>query len=291
MDEQGMGTLLSEKLALDVRGYDWGVWRKIVESLSGSSHLVKIAVCGKYADLADSYVSVNEALRHAAANCNARVEIEWVETERFENSPAECSILDKFDGVLVPGGFGSRGVEGKIAALKYARENDIPLLGICFGFQLAVVEFARSLGLSDANSTEINPNTAHPVVSLMPEQQRVNLKGATMRLGASAIQITPNTVASALYGRSEVMERHRHRFEVNPLYIEQLESGGGLFSGRSDNGERMEMFELPENSYHVGTQFHGEFKSRPGAPSPPYLGLIKAALNRKLNEAQTVMSD
>lgn len=232
-------------------------------------------------ELADSYVSVNEALKHAGAACDAKVEIEWIETEVFEDNAANCSVLSRFDGILVPGGFGSRGTEGKIAALSYARENNIPTLGICFGFQLAVVEFARHLGLKGANSTEIDPKTSYPVIDLMPEQRSVNSKGATMRLGANEIRLTPKTTANLLYGREVISERHRHRYEVNPDYIDRVVKAGGVFSGRTMDGTRMEIFELPSKYYYLGTQFHGEFKSRPARPSPPYYGLIKAALDRK----------
>lgn len=284
LDAQGMGELLTERFGLERRPVNWSDWRRTVERIANPSQVVHIALCGKYAELADSYVSVNEALKHAGGACDARVEIDWIETELFENEPSNCSVLSRFDGVLVPGGFGSRGTEGKIAALAYARENNIPTLGICFGFQLAVVEFCRHLGLKSANSTEINPNTPHPVVALMPEQRSVESKGATMRLGAHEIRISPDTKASLLYKREVISERHRHRYEVNPDYIERILRGGALFSGRSIDGTRMEILELPSTYYYLGTQFHGEFKSRPGKPSPPYYGLIKSALDKKLGK-------
>jgi CTP synthase len=284
LDAQGMGEFLTERFGLEHRSPDWSDWRRTVERISNPSHVVHIALCGKYAELADSYVSVNEALKHAGGACDARVDIDWIETELFENEPSNCSILSRFDGVLVPGGFGSRGTEGKIATLAYAREKNIPTLGICFGFQLAVVEFSRHLGFKNANSTEIDPNTPHPVIGLMPEQRSVESKGATMRLGAHEIRISPSTKASTLYKREVISERHRHRYEVNPEYIEHIMKGGGVFSGRSVDGTRMEILELPSNYYYLGTQFHGEFKSRPGKPSPPYYGLIKAALDKKLGK-------
>jgi CTP synthase len=284
LDAQGMGTFLAERFGLEQRDADWSDWKRTVDRIKNPSQIVRIALCGKYAELADSYVSVNEALKHAGAACDARVEIDWIETEVFESEPSNCKILARFDGVLIPGGFGSRGTEGKIAALAYARENNIPTLGICFGFQLAVVEFCRHLGLKGANSREIDTNTLHPVIDLMPEQRGVESKGATMRLGAHEIQISPNTMASLLYGREVVSERHRHRWEVNPDYIDRIVKAGGRFSGRSIDGIRMEIFELPNRYFYMGTQFHGEFKSRPGKPSPPYYGLIKAALDRKLGK-------
>jgi len=281
LDSQGMGELLSERFGLAKRDADWGPWKRTVDQIAHPHETIRIALCGKYAELADSYVSVNEALKHAGAVCDSRVEIEWIETEIFEEDPLKCSILSRFDGILVPGGFGSRGTEGKLAALQYAREHDLPTLGVCFGFQLAVVEFARHLGLREANSTEISPGTPHPVIDLMPEQRAVESKGATMRLGAHEIRISPGTLASRLYRREVISERHRHRFEVNPKYIPKIEQSGGVFSGRSLDGVRMEIFELPRNYYYVGTQFHGEFRSRPGKPSPPYFGLIKAASDRR----------
>jgi len=284
LDRQSMGDFLAERFGLDMHTVDWSSWKRIVDGIVSPREIVRIAMCGKYAELADSYVSVNESLKHAGGACDAKVEIEWIETELFEKDPSHCSILSRFDGILVPGGFGSRGTEGKIAALRYAREHDIPTLGICFGFQLAVVEFSRHLGMKDANSTEIDPHTPYPVIDLMPEQRRVDSKGATMRLGAHEIRIDPNSKASLLYGRDVISERHRHRYEVNSDYIDRLIEGGGLFSGRSIDGRRMEIFELPNRYYYVGTQFHGEFKSRPGKPSPPYYGLIKAALDRKLGK-------
>ena len=284
LDLQGMGEFLIERFGLERRPTNWGDWKRTVNLISNPSQVVHIALCGKYAELADSYVSVNEALKHAGGACDARVEIDWIETELFENEQSDCSMLSRFDGVLVPGGFGSRGTEGKIAALAYARENDIPTLGICFGFQLAVVEFCRHLGFKGANSTEIDPSTSHPVIDLMPEQRGVESKGATMRLGAHEIRVSTNTKASLLYKKGIISERHRHRYEVNPAYIDQIVESGAVFSGRSIDGIRMEIFEIPNNYYYLGTQFHGEFKSRPGKPSPPYFGLIKSALDKKLGK-------
>jgi CTP synthase len=282
LDAQRMGEFLTERFGLEGRPVDWSDWKRTVDRIANPSQTVRIALCGKYAELADSYVSVNEALKHAGGACDARVQIEWIETELFEDNPSSCSILSRFDGVLVPGGFGSRGTEGKIAALAFARESNIPTLGICFGFQLAVVEFCRHLGFKRANSTEIDPNTPNPVICLMPEQRGIESKGATMRLGAHEIRVSPNTTASLLYKREIISERHRHRYEVNPDYIERIIKGGAVFSARSMDGSRMEIFEIPSKYYYLGTQFHAEFKSRPGRPSPPYFGLIKAALDKKL---------
>jgi CTP synthase len=281
LDTQGMGDLLVERFGLNNQPSDWSSWKQVVTRISNPN---EVALCGKYAELADSYVSINEALKHAGGACDARVEIDWIETELFEKDPSNCAVLSRFDGVLVPGGFGSRGTEGKIAAISYTRERNIPTLGICFGFQLAVVEYCRKLGMKDANSTEIDPKTPYPVIDLMPEQRGVDSKGATMRLGAHEIRVSPDTKARFLYGKETIYERHRHRYEVNPEYIDRIVAGGGIFSGRSSDGIRMEIFEMPRNYFHMGTQFHAEFKSRPSRPSPPYYGLIKAALDKKLGK-------
>ncbi|MEM4643631.1 MAG: CTP synthase, partial [Candidatus Bathyarchaeia archaeon] len=249
-------------------------------------HEVTIALVGKYAGLADSYVSMNEALRHAGAACKTKVNIHYIEAETFEENPGKINVLKNFDGIFVPYGFGSRGAEGKIMAIKFARENNIPFLGICYGFQLAVIEFARNVcGLKDANSTEIDPNTPHPVIDLMPEQRRVEYKGATMRLGAHRIIIEPGTLAHKLYKSLEIYERHRHRFEVNLDYVKTLREHGLVFSGKSPDGKRMEILELPEHFFFFASQFHGEFKSRPSKPDPEYYGFVRACLDRKLGNS------
>ncbi|MEM3607234.1 MAG: CTP synthase [Candidatus Bathyarchaeia archaeon] len=281
LDRQGMGDYICERLGLGSRRAEWRSWESIVERFTSPSGEVWIAMCGKYAELADSYVSVNEALKHAGAACNVRVKIDWIETEVFEEDPGRIELLSRYDGVLVPGGFGSRGTQGKIAAIRYAREMDKPFLGICFGFQLAVVEYARHIGFEGANSTEVDPDTPHPVIDLMPEQKGVKEKGATMRLGAHEVQVTPGTLAYKLYGTERIWERHRHRYEVNPGYIEALREGGLVFSGVSPDGKRMEILEIPGRYFFLATQFHGEFKSRPEKPSPPYYGFIKSCLDRK----------
>ncbi|MGC8849238.1 MAG: glutamine amidotransferase-related protein, partial [Candidatus Bathyarchaeia archaeon] len=187
--------------------------------------------------------------------------------------------------------FGSRGTQGKIAAIRYAREMDKPFLGICFGFQLAVVEYARHIGFDDANSTEVDPYTPHPVIDLMPEQKGVKEKGATMRLGAHEVHVTPGTLAYELYGSERIWERHRHRYEVNPSYVEALREGGLVFSGVSPDGRRMEILEIPDRYFFLATQFHGEFKSRPEKPSPPYYGFIKSCLDRKRELSKPVFQD
>ena len=288
LDEQGLGNYLSERLNLPRRPPSWNSWRQIIRSFLEPKHEVHIAICGKYAELADSYVSINEALRHSGAACDARVSIDWIETETFEQDREELKSLSKHDGVLIPGGFGARGTEGKIAAVNYSRTHDIPFLGICFGFQIATIEFARHIDLKEANSTEINPHTPHPVIDLMPEQKTTDYKGATMRLGAHEILITPRTMAHRLYRTEKIYERHRHRYEVNEKYIKQLVEHGLVFSGKSPDGRRMEILEIPNLYFYFATQFHPEFKSRPGKPDPAYLGFIKACLDRKLGKQKPV---
>lgn len=291
LEDQGMGSFLCERLSLEKKTPNWEAWSRMVQRFVNPTNEVTIAVCGKYAELADSYVSVNEALRHAGAAADARVNLLWVETEQFEGDSPRTESLARADGILVPGGFGQRGTEGKINTIRYAREKQVPFLGICFGFQLAVVEFARSLGLAGANSIEIDPATRYPVIDLMPEQLMVEAKGGTMRLGAHEVRIQPGTLAERLYGRRRVWERHRHRYEVNPSYFSKLEQGGLVFSGRSLDGRRMEILELPAHYFFMATQFHGEFRSRPTSPSPPYCGLVKASLDRKLGKPRAEVSE
>ena len=286
LDEQGMGEYVCERLRLTCRTPDWNDWQKVVSAFTNPKYTTKIAMCGKYAELADSYVSVNEALRHGGAACDARVEIDWVETELFENDPQKTGLLSEYDGILIPGGFGARGTEGKIKAIEYARENNIPFLGICFGFQLAVVEYSRHLGLEQANSVEIDPKTPHPVIDLMPEQRGIDHMGATMRLGAHEIKVKPKTLAYSLYKAETIYERHRHRYEVNQEYNAKIAEKGLVFSGMSTDGTRMEILELPTHSFFLATQFHGEFKSRPRRPSPPYYGFVKSALQRRIARQQ-----
>jgi CTP synthase len=285
LDEQGMGDFICKRLGFSDRKPDFKEWRNFVDNVLKPEHEVKIALVGKYAGLADSYVSMTEALRHAGAACKAKVCIQYIEAEKFEQNPKSIEILRDFDGIFVPYGFGPRGTEGKIMAIKFARENDVPFLGICYGFQLAVIEFARhACELNEANSTEINPNSPYPVIDLMPEQRGIEIKGATMRLGAHKIIIKPNTMAYALYKSEEIYERHRHRFEVNLDYLEALEKNGLVFSGKSADSRRMEILEMPDHFFFFASQFHGEFKSRPGRPDPEYYGFVKACLDKKLGK-------
>ena len=287
LDEQGAGDYLVERFGLSGGSPpDWSHWRGLVRRFIEPRHSIRIAMCGKYTELADSYVSVNEALKHSGAACDSRVQIDWISTEAFEANERELELLRDYDGILIPGGFGARGAEGKIRAISFARSNDIPFLGICYGFQLSVVEFARSIGFEGANSTEIDPSTEHPVIDLMPEQKAIDRMGSTMRLGAHRIILREGTLAMRLYGSKVVTERHRHRYEVNPKYLDALERGGLVFSGVSEDGLRMEIAELPGMSFYMATQFHAEFKSRPNKPSPPYLGFVRACLERRLSRSR-----
>jgi CTP synthase len=285
LDRQGMGDFICQRLGFKCQGADFGEWQQVVDAILKPEHEVKVALVGKYAGLSDSYVSMSEALRHGAAACRTRVCISYLEAERLEQNPLCVDDLKAFDGVFVPYGFGPRGTEGKISAIRFARENDIPFLGICYGFQLAVIEFARNAcGLKDANSTEINPNTPHPVIDLMPEQRGVENKGATMRLGAHKIILEKGTLANRLYQQTDIYERHRHRFEVNLDYIGTLNKNGLCFTGKSTDGRRMETLELPSHYFFFASQFHGEFRSRPNRPSPEYRGFIQACLSKKLGK-------
>ncbi|MFP3952246.1 MAG: CTP synthase [Candidatus Bathyarchaeia archaeon] len=289
LEYHGMGDVITEYLDLEHLNPEWSKWEEMVSRFKEPSDMLRIAMCGKYAELADCYVSVNEALRHAAAASGCQVRIEWIETEEFEEVPGMLSGLEEYDGVLVPGGFGERGAEGKINAIKYARERDIPFLGICYGLQLSVVEFSRNvLGLENAHTTECEANTPHPVIDILPEQKDVEDLGGTMRLGAHKIMVKKGSLLYSLYGSEEITERHRHRWEVNPYYWDRLEENDMVFSGWSPDGRRKEALEIPENYFFLATQFHPEFKSRPWKPSPPYYGFIKAAYDRKRGRAKPV---
>jgi CTP synthase len=289
LDQQDMGNYICERLKLPEKKPSWENWKQYVESALDPSYEVKVALVGKYAGLVDSYVSMNEAFRHAGATCKAKMTIDYIEAEKFERDADSLKRLGNYDGIFIPYGFGPRGTEGKIKAIGFARENDVPFLGVCYGFQLAVIEFARNVcGLKEANSTEINPETPHPVIDLMPEQVEVKLKGATMRLGAHKVMIAKGTMAYKLYGNDEIQERHRHRWEVNPEYWNVLNKHGMIFSGKSPDGKRMEILELPDRFYFLASQFHGEFKSRPGRPDGEYFGFIKACLDKKLKQPEAL---
>ena len=245
-------------------------WRETVTRQAGDT--VEVALVGKYG-LEDAYISIHESLKHAGLEKRVDVDRQWVHSENLVDG--HDGQLAGVDGVVIPGGFGSRGTEGKIEAIRYCREQDVPLLGLCLGFQLSVVEFARNvLGLEGAHSAELDEDTPHPVIDLLPEQKEMDDMAGTMRLGAHETDLHEGTLARELYGASTCTERHRHRYEVNPEYIPDLEAAGMVFSGTS--GERMEVLELPDHSYFLGTQFHPEFRSRPTRASPPFVGFLDA---------------
>jgi len=279
LDDQGITDYLIRRLGYEGREKDLGEWEKFVRKILHPNRSVEIGIVGKYTDLADSYISHKEALTHSGAELATKINIRWVEAEELEKRRAS---LKGVDAVVIPGGFGKRGFEGKMLAAKYARTKKIPFLGICLGFQAATVEFARNVvGLEGANSSEFEPKTRHPVVDLLPEQKKIKDMGATMRLGSHVVKLDKGSIASELYGSTKVYERHRHRYEVNPKYIARIEKAGLKYTGRSKDGVRMEVAELEGHPYYVASQFHPEFMSRPGSPAPLYLGLVKAALARK----------
>jgi CTP synthase len=274
VEEEGLDDYVMHELGLDGRALPPRErddrWKELVTQETTES--IEIALCGKY-DLEDAYLSVREALKHAGLERNVDVEITWIHSEGVADGQREG--LRRADGLVVPGGFGSRGTQGKIDAIQFARENDVPFLGLCLGFQMAVVETARNrLGLEGAHSAEMDPETPHPVIDLLPGQRDTEDMGATMRLGAHETAIEPGTLAHHLYGGPSCTERHRHRYEVAPEYRDRLEEAGIVFSGHA--GERMEILELADHPYFVGTQFHPEFRSRPGRASPPFVGLVDA---------------
>jgi len=286
-EDQELCKKILKKLGLRKEEIDLNSWRNYLAKIRKLDKKVRIGIVGKYFDigafkLSDSYISVIEAVKHAAWNNNVRPEIEWIDSKTFEKQPRKIVNLKKVDGIIVPGGFGLSGVEGKIATIKYARENNIPYLGLCLGMQLAVVEYARNVcGLKGANTTEVDKNTLYPVIDFIPDQVKIVTEsryGATMRLGAYPALLTEGTLVRKLYDdQHKIYERHRHRYEVNPAYIETLEKKGFVFSGRSPDGVLMEFMELPGHPYFTGTQAHPEFKSRPMKPAPLFDGLIKAA--------------
>jgi CTP synthase len=278
LEDEGFDTYAMDELDVEPSGD--GVeneWRDVVTQEQEGT--VEVALAGKY-DFEDAYLSVYEALKHAGLHHNVEVDTRWVETDRMDEE--DFTRLESADALVVPGGFGERGTEGKLRAVRYARGNCVPFLGLCFGFQMAVIEYARNVvGLEDAHSSEIDEGTPHPVIDLLPEQYDIENLGGTMRLGDKETVIDGGTLAHGLYEAETVVERHRHRFEVNPDYIDKLEKEGMVFSGRSASGTRMEILELPDHPYFVGTQFHPEFRSRPGKPSPPFVGLVGAAAKRE----------
>lgn len=261
---------------------NFSLWKSFVDKIKNANKEIIVAITGKYTGLHDSYISILNALEHTSAYYGAKAKIKWIETTDIENGKILVdSVLKEVDGIIVPGGFGRRGIEGKLACIKYARENKIPYLGICLGFQLAIIEFARNVcRLKNANSTEFDPNTSYPVIDILPEQKRIEGLGGSMRLGGRDVEIKHDTLAYKLYGKALVRERFRHRFECNPEYIDILEKNGMIFSGKAPDSNIMQILELYDHPFFIGTQFHPEFTSKPLSPSPIFKGLIEASLRR-----------
>ncbi|HEV3474200.1 MAG TPA: CTP synthase [Actinomycetota bacterium] len=281
LHREGLDTFVARHLRLPELEPDLSDWQALVDRIEAATAPVRIAVVGKYVDLPDAYLSVIEALNHGGFHHGARIDIQWVASDEIAGGQVE-DILGGADGILVPGGFGVRGVEGKVDAIRYARENGIPFLGICLGLQCAVIEFARNVcGLPGANSTEFEPATEHPVIDILPEQKQVTDMGGTMRLGAQPCHVVPGTLTAKAYDESVVYERHRHRFEVNPAYRQQLEEAGLVVSGTSPDGRLVETIELADHPFFVAGQFHPELKSRPLHPHPLYRDFVGASVARR----------
>ena len=280
LEKEGLCRVVCRKLGLNAGEPDMRHWHELVEQIHRATLPVTIALVGKYTELHDAYLSVAESLFHAGTACGAQVDIRWVDSQHL-TAENIADALAGCKGILVPGGFGDRGIEGMILAAQYARENRIPYLGICLGMQIAVIEFARHVaGWTDAHSAEFDSATAHPVIDLMPDQVGVTAKGGTMRLGKYPCVLTAGTRAQAAYGQSEIWERHRHRYECSNVFRPALEEAGLRIAGTSPDGRLVEMVELPEHPWYVGCQFHPEFKSRPDRPHPLFRGFVTAALEQ-----------
>jgi CTP synthase len=280
-EQSGLGGYVSERLGLDSRAADQSGWEELVKTIKNPKHRCRIGVVGKYTGNGDAYKSINEALIHAGIPNNCRVEVDWIESDLVEQDKVTLDYIANLDGLVVAPGFGMRGIEGKIEAIRYARESGLPFLGICLGLQMAVIEFARNVcGLEGANSEEMADNPPYPVIHILPDQKTVTDKGGTMRLGSCECKVVNNTLAAELYGTSRIFERHRHRFEVNNDFREKLTECGLVISGVSPDYRLVEMIELPGHPFFVGTQAHPEFKSRPNRPHPLFQGLVKAAIAR-----------
>lgn len=293
LEKEGLAERILDKLCLVSAQPDLANWQEIVNKLKnpqgiGGKKIVKVAIVGKYIKLSDSYISVIESVNHAGAHCGVDVEIKWILSDSVNEESNLKEVFCDVDGIIVPGGFGDRGIEGKILTIKYARENKVPYLGLCLGMQCAVIEFARNVcGLTGANSTEFAPGTLHPVIDLMPEQEGVTQKGGTMRLGRYPCVMASGTKARAVYKEELIYERHRHRYELNNFYRERLNLNGMLFSGTSPDNSLVEIIELKNHPWFVGSQFHPEFKSRPEKPHPLFFGFMKTIVGIPLIENET----
>ncbi len=281
MEEEKLAKVACECLNLECPEPDLEDWKNMVQALKNPTTEVNIALVGKYIQLHDAYISVVEALKHGGIAARATVNINWVDSELVNDDNA-AEILKDADGILVPGGFGDRGIEGKISAIKYARTNNIPFLGLCLGMQLSIVEFCRNVvGYKDAHSVELQPNTTHPVIHLMPEQDGIEDIGGTLRLGSYPCVLKEDSIAYSLYGEKTIHERHRHRYEVNNDYRKDLTDNGMVLSGISPDGRIVEMIELKDHPWFIATQAHPELKSRPNRPHPLFKGFIEAAVKNK----------
>ena len=278
LEDEGLGEYIVERLRLDAEQPDFAEWRKMVERVQNPAGTLRVGLVGKYMELRDAYISVREALYHAGWDFHRSVSIEWIDSQRLEEEDVD-QVLAGLDGIVVPGGFGHRGIEGMVAAARYARENSVPYLGLCLGMQIMAIEFGRNvLGLEDANSSEFNMFTPHPVIDLLPEQRDLPDKGGTMRLGLYPCQLQPDTRALEAYGERILFERHRHRFEFNNEYRLPFERGGMRFSGLSPDGRLVEIAEVEGHPWMLGSQFHPEFRSRPYRPHPLFRGFVQACL-------------
>jgi CTP synthase len=279
LEQEGLAVRVLERLHMPNNPPDLAQWQEMVERIKHPTKEVTVGIVGKYVMLADAYISVVESLKHAGAKIGAAVNIKWILSEDIEKHGAEEYMSD-VDGVVVPGGFGDRGIEGKIMASGYARTHKLPYLGLCLGMQIAVIDYARNVAKMDnAHSTEFDPLTPYPVIDLMPDQHNVTLKGGTMRLGRYPCNLKPGSKAHQAYGEEVIWERHRHRYEVNNDLREQLAKAGLSFSGISPDGKLVEMIELPSHPYFLASQFHPELKSRPDKPHPLFVGLVEAMVN------------
>src|ERR1700680_4149151 len=277
LEAEGLAELVCQKFKFDDRALDLEDWRGMVRNIARPKETVRVALVGKYVELKDAYISINEALYHAGVAQNTAVEVVRMDSEVLEERGLEA--LTDINGILVAPGFGARGIKGKLMAIRYARENNVPFLGICYGMQLACVEFARNVcGLENAHTREVEPETPNPVIDFMENQRNLQGNGGTMRLGAYPCTLAPGTLAHKMYGQTEISERHRHRFEFNNAYKEEFERKGMVFSGHYRAADLVEIIELPSHPWFIGTQAHPEFKSRPTRPSPLYAGFIEACI-------------
>jgi CTP synthase len=281
LEAQGVGQLLSRILGLPDRVPDYAGWKEFLATYRRNEGVLDIAVVGKYTELRDAYLSHSEAFHHVQGHLGREIRLHWYDAEDIPTNPGLLARVERADALLVPGGFGARGVEGKVQAIEVARRHGLPFLGVCYGFQIAAVERIRNgAHLPRANTSEVDPTTPDPVVCILENQTGVAEFGGTMRLGSQRVLLTPGSRVAEIYGRTEIWERHRHRYEINPAYYDRLEAAGLRITGRSVDG-RVEVLESPDHPFFLGVQYHPEFLSRPEAPHPLYLALVQAAIARK----------